>query len=643
MEANVNSKMSGFLPMSVEELNRLGISQPDFILVTGDAYVDHPSFGAAIIGRVLQSRGYSVAIISQPAWDSTAEFEVFGRPRLAFLVTAGNIDSMVNHYTSAKKRRSDDAYTEGGVAGKRPDRATIVYCNRIKQAFKRVPVIIGGIEASLRRFAHYDYWSDSVKNSILIDSGADILVYSMGERAIVEIADRLANGEHIDDIKDVRGTCVSVSNIDDIDRIELPGVDIVRADKRKYAETFAIQQREQDSVRGKTLAQKHGKVYVLQNKPAAPLSTEELDAVYDLPYMRLPHPRYKKHIPAIDEIQFSLTSCRGCFGGCTFCALTMHQGKMISSRSHESLVNEAKLLTKIDGFKGYIHDVGGPTANFRRNACDKQSIYGVCPDKSCLGFSPCRNLVVDHSDYIELLRKLRKISGVKKVFIRSGIRYDYAMYDKSDAFIREIIKYHVSGQLKVAPEHVSDKVLKLMDKPSSELYERFVQKYLALNKSLGMNQYIVPYLMSSHPGSDLNAAIELAQYLKSHNLHIEQVQDFYPTPSTSSTCMYYTGLDPKTMKVVYVPRSAHEKALQRALIQYYFPQNYKLVSEALRTAGRDDLIGFGKNALIPPYVRQPKKPDKANAKPNERNSHPSRTTGKQTPISKKSKQHSTKK
>ncbi|MDO4568134.1 MAG: YgiQ family radical SAM protein [Clostridia bacterium] len=594
-----------WLPMSMDELRATGADAPDFVLVTGDAYVDHPSFGAAIIGRVLQREGFSVGIIAQPDWHGTDDFMRFGRPKLAFLVTSGNIDSMVNHYTAAKKPRSSDAYSEDGLAGRRPDRAATVYANRIKQAYRRVPVILGGIEASLRRFAHYDYWSDGVKNSVLIDSGVDMLVYGMGERAICEAASRLAAGTPIDALDDIRGTCVLKTAQTLPDCIILPSVEEVSNDKRRYAEAFAIQQREQDPVRGRALAQRHGKNYVLQNPPAMPLSQRELDAVYGLPYTRSPHPDYSGHIPAADEVRFSLTSCRGCFGNCSFCALTMHQGRMISARSHESLITEARLLTRLSDFKGYIHDVGGPTANFRRDACSKQRTHGSCADKSCLGYSPCSNVEPDHSDYLALLRKLRELDGVKKVFVRSGVRYDYVMYDKSDAFLRELIKHHVSGQLKVAPEHVCDRVLKLMDKPPAELYDRFVHKYAALNRSLGLQQYIVPYFMSSHPGSDLSAAIELALYLKRHELHVEQVQDFYPTPGTASTCMYFTGLDPRTMREVFVPRSPREKAMQRALMQYYVPANRALVRDALKEAGREDLIGFDKSALVPPYVRKP--------------------------------------
>ena len=596
---------SKFLPTTVEELSARGIGQLDFVYIIGDAYVDHPSFGPAIISRVLESHGYTVGIISQPDWHSAEEFRRLGRPRLAFLISAGNIDSMVNHYTSAKKRRSSDAYTPGGEAGKRPDRATIVYANRVREAYRGVPVIIGGIEASLRRFAHYDYWDDKVRRSILSDSGADLLIYGMGERQIVEIADALAGGLPVEQITYVNGTCYMTNSLAQVYEYEtIESYEAVARDKKAYASAFMAQYREQDAIRGKRLVQPHGDTYLVVNPPAAPLTTEELDAVYELPYARAPHPSYQKEIPALFEVKFSLTSCRGCFGACSFCALTFHQGRVISARSHASLLREAAILTQQPDFKGNIHDVGGPTANFRQPACKKQLKSGVCADRQCLGFEHCKNLMVDHGDYIALLEELSAVPGVKRVFVRSGIRYDYVMYDKSDAFLRALIKNHVSGQLKVAPEHVSDRVLRLMGKPASALYDRFVAKYMQLNRNLGKEQYIVPYFMSSHPGSDLDAAVELAEYLKRTGQRPEQVQDFYPTPGTLSTCMYYTGFDPRTGERVYVPKSASEKAMQRALMQYFMPQYRDLARKALQKAGREDLIGFGKHALVPPRMEK---------------------------------------
>ncbi|MDD6046179.1 MAG: YgiQ family radical SAM protein [bacterium] len=596
---------SKFLPTTAQELSARGIGQLDFVYIIGDAYVDHPSFGPAIISRVLESHGYTVGIISQPDWHSAEEFRRLGRPRLAFLISAGNIDSMVNHYTSAKKRRSSDAYTPGGEAGKRPDRATIVYANRVREAYRGVPVIIGGIEASLRRFAHYDYWDDKVRRSILSDSGADLLIYGMGERQIVEIADALAGGLPVEQITYVNGTCYMTNSLAQVYEYEtIESYEAVARDKKAYASAFMAQYREQDAIRGKRLVQPHGDTFLVVNPPAAPLTTEELDAVYELPYARAPHPSYQKEIPALFEVKFSLTSCRGCFGACSFCALTFHQGRVISARSHASLLREAAILTQQPDFKGNIHDVGGPTANFRQPACKKQLKSGVCADRQCLGFEHCKNLMVDHGDYIALLEELSGVPGVKRVFVRSGIRYDYVMYDKSDAFLRALIKNHVSGQLKVAPEHVSDRVLRLMGKPASALYDRFVAKYMQLNRNLGKEQYIVPYFMSSHPGSDLDAAVELAEYLKRTGQRPEQVQDFYPTPGTLSTCMYYTGFDPRTGERVYVPKNASEKAMQRALMQYFMPQYRDLARKALQKAGREDLIGFGKHALVPPRMEK---------------------------------------
>ncbi|MBO5087116.1 MAG: YgiQ family radical SAM protein [Lachnospiraceae bacterium] len=594
----------GFLPITREEMNRLGWEQPDFVFVTGDAYVDHPSFGTAIISRVLESHGYKVAIISQPDWKDAESITVFGEPRLGFLVNAGNMDSMVNHYSVSKKRRSTDAYTPGGVAGKRPDYATIVYCNLIKRTYKNVPIIIGGIEASLRRMAHYDYWSDRMKKSILIDSGADLLSYGMGEHAMVEIADALNSGLDVKDITFVAGTVYKTREIDNVyEGIELPTFNEVQEDKLNYAKSFQIQYQNTDPFTAKPLIECYGeKRYIVQNPPAKPLTTQEMDDVYELPYMRTYHPSYEQAggVPAISEIKFSLTSNRGCFGGCSFCALTFHQGRILQCRSHESLIKEAELMTKDPEFKGYIHDVGGPTANFRAPSCEKQMSMGVCKNKQCLFPSPCKNMKADHSDYISLLRKLRAIPGVKKVFIRSGIRFDYVLADKHDSFMKELCKHHISGQLRVAPEHVADPVLQLMGKPSNSVYQRFVDRFYDVNKKLGMEQYLVPYLMSSHPGSGLKEAITLAEHIRDLGYMPEQVQDFYPTPSTISTCMYYTGVDPRNMEKVYVPKNPHEKAMQRALIQYKRPENYDLVKEALLKCGRQDLIGFGKECLIPP-------------------------------------------
>lgn len=601
MKENKPQTNNKWLPMFKYELDALGVDTLDFVLVTGDAYIDHPSFGAAIISRTLEAHGYTVGIIAQPSWQNTDDFTRLGRPRLGFLVTAGNIDSLVNHYTSAKKRRSEDLYSPGAKSGLRPDRASIVYCNRIREAYKRVPIIIGGIEASLRRFAHYDYWDNAVRHSILADSGADILVYGMGERAIVEIADALAAGMSVDEITYVAGTCYMASTLERVYDYKLIGsYNDVKSDKKEYAQTFNTIYREQDAIRGRRLVQPHEKGFLVANPPSMPLSQSELDNVYELPYTRKPHPSYKEHIPALDEVEFSLTSCRGCFGACSFCALTMHQGRTIQSRSHASLIREAQLLTHMPTFKGYIHDVGGPSANFRQPSCKKQLKSGVCADRQCLSPSPCPNLEVSHSDYVALLKELRGIEGVKKVFVRSGIRYDYVMYDKSNAFMRELIAHHISGQLKVAPEHIDDRTLDLMGKPHAELFNAFCEKYKRMNAQMNKEQYIVPYFMSSHPGSDLNSAIALAQYLKKTGLRPEQVQDFYPTPCTLSTAMYYTGLDPRTMKPVYVPCSPDEKAMQRALMQFFMPQYRSLARKALKKACRDDLIGFGKDALVPP-------------------------------------------
>ena len=606
--------MAGFLPVSRADMEARGWDQCDFVYIIGDAYVDHPTFGHAIISRVLESRGYRVGIIPQPDWKDPESIRVLGTPRLGFLVMGGNMDPMVNHYTVSKRRRSYDYFSPGGKMGLRPDYATVVYCNLIRRSYRDVPILIGGIEASLRRLAHYDYWSDRLKRSILLDSQADLLMYGMGERSIVEIADALDSGLSVRDLTFIRGTVYKARSLADVyDYTLLPSYGEMTADRRKYAESFAVQYRNTDPFSGGTLAEPYDDhTFVVQNPPQEPLTTQEMDDVYDLPYMRTYHPMYEKDggIDAIKEVKFSLQSCRGCFGGCSFCALTFHQGRIIQARSHESLLKEAELLTRDPDFKGYIHDVGGPTANFRRPACDKQLTHGACRDKQCLFPAPCKNLIADHSDYLSLLRKLRALPGVKKVFIRSGIRFDYLLADKDDSFFRELVKHHVSGQLKVAPEHISDRVLRLMGKPDNAVYERFLDKYFRLCRQEGKEQYVVPYLMSSHPGSTL----ELAEYLHRHHLNPEQVSDFYPTPSTISTVMYYTGLDPRTMQPVYVATNPHEKAMQRALIQYRSPKNYDLVHEALVKAGRTDLIGYDKNCLIRPrrtgHAPQRKKPHK---------------------------------
>ena len=593
-----------FLPICKKDMDERGIQQLDFVYVIGDAYVDHPSFGHAIISRVLEAHGYTVGIISQPDWKDDHSISMLGEPRLGFLVAAGNMDSMVNHYTVSKKRRSTDAYTPGGVMGKRPDYATITYCNLIRRNYKKTPIIIGGIEASLRRLAHYDYWSDSLKRSILLDSGADLLLYGMGERSIVEVADALNSGLLVRDITFIDGTVYKTRKKEDIyDAIFLPDYSELKADKKNYAKSFYVQYQNTDPFSGKRLAESYDyKTFVVQNPPSKPLTIEEMDDVYALPYMRTYHPSYEKAggVPAISEVKFSLVSNRGCFGGCSFCALTFHQGRIIQVRSHESIIEEAKMLTKEPDFKGYIHDVGGPTANFRAPACKKQLKHGACPNKQCLFPKPCDNLIADHRDYGALLKQLRALPGVKKVFIRSGIRFDYLLADKDQSFLKELCEYHVSGQLKVAPEHISDAVLKYMGKPENSVYRRFVQSYQKMNEKIGRKQFLVPYLMSSHPGSTLKEAVKLAEFLRDFGYMPEQVQDFYPTPSTLSTCMYYTGVDPRTMEPVYTAVNPHEKAMQRALIQYRNPKNYELVSEALHKAGRTDLIGFDKKCLIRP-------------------------------------------
>ncbi len=593
-----------FLPVSRKDMDKRGWDYVDFTYVIGDAYVDHPSFGHAIISRVLEANGYRVGIISQPDWKDKDSINVFGRPRLGFLVMAGNMDSMVNHYTVSKKRRATDAFTPGGVMGKRPDYATVVYCNLIRQTYKDVPIIIGGIEASLRRMGHYDYWSDKVKNSILVDSGADLLLYGMGEKSVVEVADALNSGIEVKDITFIDGTVYKTKSPDAVyDYIMLPDINEIKSDKLKYAESFYIQYCNTDPFVAKPLVEKYkDTLYIVQNTPSKPLTQMEMDDIYSYDYMRNYHPDYEKDggVPAIKEVKYSLVSNRGCFGGCSFCALTFHQGRIIQTRSHESIINEAKQIINEPDFKGYIHDVGGPTANFRHTSCEKQLSKGVCPNKQCLFPTPCKNLTVDHKDYLTLLRKLRGLPGVKKVFIRSGIRFDYLMCDKDDTFMKEMVEHHISGQLKVAPEHISDNVLEKMGKPKREVYEKFIKKYNDINKKMGKNQFVVPYLMSSHPGSTLENAVELAEYLREWGYMPEQVQDFYPTPSTISTCMYYTGVDPRTMKKVYVTRNPHEKAMQRALIQYRNPKNYDLVKEALIKTGRTDLIGFDSKCLIKP-------------------------------------------
>ncbi len=596
-----------FLPITEKEMEKYGWNEADFIIVTGDAYVDHPSFGTAIISRVLESHGYKVCIIPQPRSDE--DYMRFGKPRLCFLVNGGNIDSMVAHYTAAKKRRSDDAYTPGGKAGLRPDRAVTVYCQKLRKIYGDVPIAIGGIEASLRRFAHYDYWSDSVRPSVLIESGADLLMYGMGEKHIVEIADRLNGGESISELRDIKGTCYLVKSEEYSHiggAIECPSFELVSADTEKSKEQYAIscriEQQEQDATRGKTVIQKYGKQILVQNPPMPPLTTEEMDEVYALPFMRDYHPSYEAlgGVPGIEEVKFSIIHNRGCFGACNFCSLAYHQGRQISVRSHSSVIDEAKKITEMPDFKGYIHDVGGPTANFRAPSCEGQLKKGLCKDKKCLAPDMCPAVRVSHDDYLKLLRELRSLPKVKKVFIRSGIRFDYLLADKDDEFFRELVNHHVSGQLKVAPEHCSDNVLKYMGKPSFSVYERFEKRFYELTKAVGKKQYLVPYLMSSHPGSTINDAIELSLFLKRNNLHPEQVQDFYPTPATVSTCMFYTGLDPMTMKKVYVPKTPAEKAQQRALLQYFKPENRQLVLSALKKAGRYDLIGTGKNCLIAP-------------------------------------------
>ncbi len=593
-----------YLPVCREDMIRCGWDQVDFVYVIGDAYVDHPSFGHAIISRILEAHGFRIGIIAQPDWKNPESITIFGRPKLGFLVTGGNMDSMVNHYSVSKKRRQTDAYTPGGVIGKRPDYATVVYCNLIRKVYKEIPILIGGIEASLRRLGHYDYWSNRVKRSILLDSQADILMYGMGEHAVVELAEALQSGIPVSEITFINGTVYKTKSLESVYEAErLPSFSEITTNKAAYAKSFYLQYCNTDPFSGKRLVEPYQEnLYIVQNPPAKPLTMQEMDDLYALPYQRNYHPMYQKDggVPAISEVKFSLVSNRGCFGGCSFCALTFHQGRMIQVRSHASIVEEAKLLIQDKEFKGYLHDVGGPTANFRHPSCEKQLTKGVCSKKQCLFPEPCKNLTVDHQDYIILLRKLRALPGVKKVFIRSGIRFDYVMADKTDLFLKELCQYHISGQLKVAPEHVAEPVLQKMGKPGNQIYQKFVEKYKKINEQLGMKQYLVPYLMSSHPGSTLKEAVTLAEYLRDLGYMPEQVQDFYPTPSTISTTMYYTGLDPRTMEEVYVPVNPHEKAMQRALIQYRNPANYQLVLEALKKAHRMDLVGFEKKCLIRP-------------------------------------------
>ncbi len=600
--------MSGFLPISRQDMAERGYEQLDFIFISGDAYVDHPSFGPAILCRLLEKHGYKVGIIPQPDWHSTRDFDRLGKPRLGFLVSAGNMDSLLNKFTAARKMRHQDAYSPGGRPGCRPDRATIVYCNRLRERFPDVPILIGGIEASLRRFAHYDYWSSAVRRSILVDSGADLLIFGMGERALLEVAADLQQGVAIQNIQDVPGTCYRVPNREYVwDYLELPSYAAVSADKKKFAEAFRLFYLEQDPIRGRRLIQQNEEWCVVQNPPSPPLSEAQMDEIYDLPYQRTWHPVYDKAggVPAIQEVQFSLVSHRGCFGGCHFCAILSHEGRIIQRRSHASLIREAKILTRMKGFKGYIHDVGGPTANFRRMSCDGQRERGTCRGKPCLSPVPCQNLIADHSDYLRLLRELRAVPGVKKVFVRSGIRFDYLLLAKDD-FLEELCRYHISGQLKIAPEHISDRVTYMMGKSGRRVYQRFAEKFRQMNQKLGLKQYLVPYFMSSHPGAHLEDAIELAEFIRDMGYHPQQVQDFIPTPGTLSTCMWYTGLNPLTGEPVYTAKTYEEKQMQRALMQYWLPKNQAIVRKALHLAHREDLIGFGKQCLVRPSNAEPR-------------------------------------
>ena len=622
----------GFLPVCRQDMEERGWDTVDFVYVSGDAYVDHPSFGPAIITRVLEAHGYRVGIIAQPDWKDEKSITEYGEPRLGFLVSAGNMDSMVNHYSVSKKRRRTDAFSPGGIMGKRPDYAACVYGNLIRRVYKHTPVILGGIEASLRRLAHYDYWSDRLKRSVLLDSGADLISYGMGERSIIEIAEALDSGIQVKDLTFIPGTVYKTKSTDSVyDAIRLPSYEELKEDRLSYAESFYIQYSNTDPYSGKTLIEPYGEhLFVVQNPPQRQLTETEMDEIYGYPYMRTFHPSYQKEggIPAVSEVRFSLISSRGCFGGCSFCALTFHQGRIVQTRSHASLLAEAEKMTREKDFKGYIHDVGGPTADFRHPSCEEQLKRGVCKNRQCLFPKPCRNLDTDHQDYIELLRKLKNLPGVKKVFIRSGIRFDYVLADSDDAFLRELCEHHVSGQLKVAPEHVSDQVLRKMGKPESGVYKKFVEKYMEMNQKLQKDQYLVPYLMSSHPGSSLKEAVELAEYVRDLGYMPEQVQDFYPTPSTLSTCMYYTGVDPRDMTPVYVPESPHEKAMQRALIQYRDPKNYDLVLEALKKSGRMDLVGYGRHCLIRP--KQKKAPGEGRAQGSSRD--PKKTGKKKKTI-----------
>ncbi len=620
-----------FLPICEADMRKRGWDEMDFIFVTGDAYVDHPSFGTAILSRLLEDEGYRVGIIPQPDWKNPAGpngFTRFGRPKYAFLINAGVIDSMVAHYTAARRKRSDDAYSPGNKAGYRPDRAVTVYSQIVRQFYPDVPIVIGGLEASLRRFAHYDYWDDAVRPSVLLESGADLLSYGMGEKQTLELAARFAAGGAVEDMRDIRGICYFADSAAGIKGIQLPSYESVRASKEKYAEATRVEYDEQDAVRGRTLIQPHGHRFLIQNPPMEPLTTPELDRIYDLPYQRYYHPMYEKlgGVPSIREVEFSITHNRGCFGACNFCSIAFHQGRQVTVRSEESVLREARLLTKNPHFKGYIHDVGGPTANFRGPSCEKQLQYGLCKGKKCLAPTPCKSLHADHTAYLDLLRKIRALPGVKRVFIRSGIRFDYLLEDPSEEFFKELVKYHVSGQLKVAPEHCSDAVLDKMGKPHIETYRRFTKRFYELTKSMGKEQYLVPYLMSSHPGSTLKDAVKLALFLKKERLHPEQVQDFYPTPGTLSTCMYHTGLDPYTMQPVFVPKTKEEKGMQRALLQYFKPENREIVEKALRLAGREDLIGPGPECLIRGRAGQPAG-QKAGTK-----GRPGRAGGKQTPA-----------
>lgn len=594
--------MDTFLVTERADMEVRGWAELDFVLISGDAYVDHPSFAPAVIGRYLESKGYRVGIIAQPDWNDVNAFKKLGKPRLASLVTAGNLDSMLNKFTAAKKIRREDDYSPGGEAGHRPDRATLVYSNRMKEAFRDVPLIIGGIEASLRRFGHYDYWSDTVRRSILVDSKADVLIYGMGELQIIELAEALDQNRFEESLPNIRGICYMSKEIPSIECVECPSFEEIKADKMAFADAFRIQYDEQDPFYGRPIVQKHGDRYVVQNVPALPLTQEQMDAAYDLPYTRKWHPSYddKGGVPALSEVQFSLVSQRGCFGSCSFCAITNHQGRIIQNRSHQSLIDEAKLMIGMDDFKGYIHDVGGPTANFRHLACDKQAVFGACKGRTCAAPEPCENLNTNHDDYIALLRKLRKLKGVKKVFVRSGLRYDYVLADNNKAFVKELCQYHVSGQLKVAPEHVSKRVTTMMGKAGKEEFLTFKKWFEEANRELGKKQYLVPYFMSSHPGCTLEDAIELAEFLRDQHMYPEQVQDFIPTPGSLSTCMYYTGINPLDGKPVYVAKKGRDKAKQRALMQYKNIENYDLVKEALIEANRRDLIGFGPECLITP-------------------------------------------